>query len=47
MIIRVAAGSGKVVSRIELDSPPIFDGMAAAKGKLYLSCEDGSVVCLR
>ena len=46
VIIQVEAGSGKIVSRIDLNSPPIFDGLAAANGKLYLSCEDGSVICL-
>jgi len=29
----------------KLDSPPVFDGMAAAKGRLYLSLEDGSIIC--
>ena len=47
VLLQVAADSGKIVSRIDLASPPIFDGMAAANGKLYLSCEDGSVICLR
>jgi outer membrane protein assembly factor BamB len=46
-VIQVAADTGKIVSRIDLDSPPVFDGLAAANGKLYLSCEDGSVICLR
>jgi hypothetical protein len=29
-----------------LDSPPIFDGMAAAYGRLYVSMTDGSLVCM-
>ena len=37
---------GKLAS-YELDSPPVFDGMAAAGGSLYLSTADGQVVCFR
>jgi hypothetical protein len=29
-----------------LSSPPVFDGMAAAGGRLYLSLMDGSILCL-
>lgn len=47
VLLQVAADSGKIISRIELASPPVFDGLAAAGGWLYASCEDGSVICLR
>lgn len=42
----VSAVDGKKLTQYDLDSPPVFDGMAAARGKLYLSLKDGSVVCL-
>ena len=29
-----------------LDAPPVWDGMAAASGRLYLSTADGKVLCL-
>ena len=47
VLLLLAADSGETTSRIDLDSPPIFDGIAAANGKLYVSCEDGSVLCLQ
>ncbi len=47
VLMQVSASSGETVSRTELASPPVFDGMAAAHGKLYVSCEDGSIVCLK
>ena len=31
----------------QLDSPPVFDGMAAAEGSLYLSTADGRLLCFR
>ena len=40
------AGSGKVQRTIALDSPPVFDGMAATGKGLYISMHNGSVVCL-
>ena len=42
----VAARDGTKVAEYELDSPTVWDGMAAAKGRLYLSMMDGSVLCL-
>jgi len=37
--------TGKVLRRLPLEVPPVFDGMSAARGKLYLSLEDGSIAC--
>jgi len=36
---------GKKAAQADLTSPPVFDGMAAARGKLYLSSADGSIRC--
>lgn len=41
----VSAASGKKLAELPLDSPPVFDGMAAAAGRLYLVCLDGTVRC--
>ncbi len=38
---------GEPLAEIELPSPPVWDGMAAAAGRLYLSLSDGTVACLR
>ena len=37
--------TGETVSEHELVMPPVFNGAAAANGRLLLSLEDGSVVC--
>lgn len=37
--------SGKKLDERILPSPPVFNGAAAAKGRLYLVEEDGSVTC--
>ena len=42
----VSAADGECLSEHALDAAPVFDGMAAAAGRLYLSTVDGRVVCL-
>jgi len=42
----VAKDDGKRLAEHKLDSPPVFDGMAAARGRLYVSTMDGAVHCL-
>jgi outer membrane protein assembly factor BamB len=46
VLVAVAATDGAVLSQQDLPSPPVFDGMAAAQGKLYVSTADGHVLCL-
>ena len=46
MLWSVDGASGKRLASLKLDSPPAWDGMAAADGRLYLTTMDGSVVCL-
>jgi len=41
----VQAADGKTLSECELPGMPVFDGMSAARGRLYLGLRDGSVVC--
>ena len=45
-VVAVSAKDGKKLSETELESPPVFDGMIAAGGRLFASLQDGSVVCL-
>lgn len=40
------AADGKRLAEFKLDAPPIWDGMAAADGRLFISTTDGNVVCL-
>jgi outer membrane protein assembly factor BamB len=41
----VSANNGEKLSGYKLDAMPVFDGMAAANGKLYMAMADGSVEC--
>jgi len=41
----LSADDGSVLSQCDLQSPPQFDGLAAAGRRLYLTTLDGSVVC--
>jgi len=39
------AADGEKLAQYLLDSLPVFDGMAAARGRLYLATTDGKVRC--
>lgn len=41
-----SASSGEKVAECKLDAAPVWDGMAAANGRLYIATVDGKVVCL-
>ena len=41
----VSADDGKKLAEFKLDSPPVFDGMVAANGRLYLAMKDGNILC--
>jgi outer membrane protein assembly factor BamB len=41
----LSAASGEKVGELELDFVPTFDGMAAADGRLYITTDEGEVVC--
>jgi hypothetical protein len=41
-----AAHDGKKLAELQLPSPPVWDGMAATGGCLYLSMMNGQVLCL-
>jgi outer membrane protein assembly factor BamB len=43
----VAANDGNKVAEYDLDSPAVWNGMAAAKERLYVCMMDGSVQCLK
>ncbi len=46
MLWAVSAADGKKLAELKLDAPPVFDGMAAAGGRLYISLENGRLVCM-
>ena len=42
----VSTADGSKLAEYKLDSPPVFDSLIAARGKLYMATMDGRVVCL-
>lgn len=42
-----STADGKQLAEIKLPAPPVWDGMAAANGRLYVGLCDGTVVCLK
>ncbi len=46
-LVAVSTKDGKKLTEAKLDSPPVFDGMIAADGCLYLAAQDGTVRCFR
>ncbi|NOY80807.1 MAG: PQQ-binding-like beta-propeller repeat protein [Kiritimatiellaeota bacterium] len=47
LLLAIAPDTGRELHRIELSSPPVWDGMAGAAGALYISTLDGAVTCIR
>jgi len=41
----VSASDGKKLAEYNLESPPVWDGMAASNGRLFISTRDGQVLC--
>jgi len=46
LLCAFSASDGRKLAEYNLKSPPIFDGMIAAEGKLYISTMDGRVICM-
>jgi len=46
LLAAFAAGDGEKLAQYELPSPPVWDGMAAADGRLFISTSDGCVLCM-
>jgi hypothetical protein len=42
----LSTADGSELTHYELESPPVFDGMAAAGGRLYMAATNGEVLCL-
>ncbi|MBT3193267.1 MAG: hypothetical protein HN341_11995, partial [Verrucomicrobia bacterium] len=42
----LSAESGKATGEIELPAPPVWDGLAAVEGRIFVSLKDGSILCL-
>ena len=44
-VLALSAADGKTLGELDLDAPPVFDGLAAAGGRLYVSTTDGKLLC--
>ncbi|MGM0488710.1 MAG: PQQ-binding-like beta-propeller repeat protein [Planctomycetota bacterium] len=42
----LSCDDGRTIRRLQMASPPVWDGMAAVQGRLFIPRVDGSVVCL-
>ena len=47
VLYRARRSDGKKISQVKLPSPPVFDGMAVADGKIYLALKNGRVLQMR
>jgi hypothetical protein len=47
LLLAVSAADGKELAQYDIESPPVFDGMAAAAGRLYMATINGEVLCFR
>jgi outer membrane protein assembly factor BamB len=41
----VSIDKGEILRRLDLDSPVMLDGVAVSDGRLYVSCENGKLLC--
>ena len=46
VLMAVSTEDGQVTAQYPLDSQPVFDGMAAGDGRLYLSLANGHLLCM-
>jgi len=42
----MSTADGETINEYPLTAEPVFDGMAAAYGKMYLSLKDGTILCM-
>ncbi len=42
----VSCEDGEKLAEYKLDAPPVFDGIIAANGRLYISTQDGRLLCM-
>ncbi|MEO6753917.1 MAG: PQQ-binding-like beta-propeller repeat protein, partial [Chthoniobacteraceae bacterium] len=44
-VLAMNTAKGEIGSEVKLESPPVWDGMAVAQGRLYVASVDGKVTC--
>ena len=46
MLFALATSDGAKQAQRKLDAAPVYDGMAIAAGRLYLSTVNGTLLCI-
>jgi len=46
MLVAVSGSDGRVLARYRLDALSVYDGLAAARGRLFVSLANGTLLCL-
>jgi len=41
-----ATADGNKLAQLDLNAPPVWDGLAVGENKLFVSTLDGTVICL-
>jgi outer membrane protein assembly factor BamB len=47
ILLQIDASSGAILAQTDLPASPMFDSISAADGRLYMSLENGSLICLK
>ena len=47
LLVIVSGADGQLLAELPLESPPVFDGMATARGQLFVSSQSGTLTCLK
>jgi hypothetical protein len=42
----VSVSDGEKLAEYKLDSLPVFDGLMAASGRLFIATKDGKLICM-
>ena len=42
----ISTSDGRTLREYPLEAEPVFDGMAAAYGRLYMAMKDGKILCM-
>ena len=46
VLVVISAADGETIKEYPLEAGPVFDGLSAAYGRLYLSMKNGRVLCM-
>ncbi len=46
VLLAISPSDGRTLAKYKLDSPPVFDGLIAAGGRLYIATKYGKIICM-